>query len=196
MFLWKETLTLAVLCSGMIPTQAMYSGVPGLKAQSRSWPFRNRSLGGAALEDGWSDVDAAASCGFSTYSAGVSACVKWLHPRSPVSTLVHNARNTRTSPGAQRAKHQKASAPANVHQAGGERVPLCAAHNRKKTDHSAKVESRRFLLNALINTMQIVPPDHFFASWSIVSMISFLWYREVHLERNSLAKGIKSSCQR
>ena len=107
-------------------------------------------------------MDAAASCGFSTYSAGVSACVKWLHPRSPVSTLVHNARNTRTSPGAQRAKHQKASAPANVHQAGGERVPLCAAHNRKKTDHSAKVESRRFLLNALINTMQIVPPDHFF----------------------------------
>ena len=70
-------------------------------------------------------------------------------------------RTMRASPGAQRAKHQKASAPANVHQAGGERVPLYAAHNRKKTDHSAKVESRRFLLNALINTMQIVPPDKF-----------------------------------
>ena len=126
MFLWKETLTLAVLCSGMIPKQAMYSGFPGLEAQSRSRPFRNRSLGGAALEDGWSDVDAAASCGFSTYSAGVSACVKWLHPRSPaVSTLVHNARNTRTSPGAQRAKHQKASAPANVHQAGGGKECPC-----------------------------------------------------------------------
>ena len=151
----------------------MYSGFPGLKAQSRSRPFRNRSLG----EQLWKMDDpmwtrpplVVSPHTLRVWALVLSGCTHghhqsqlWCTMRSMCAPVqVHNAPSTR------RLLHQ----PTCTRQRG-ERVPLYAAHNRKKTDHSAKVESRRFLLNALINTMQIVPPDHFF----LQAVLSYQWF--------------------